>query len=91
MRRGRASATALSGAASRRSMTRRTEERLRTATDRQADQESELRDLEEELADELAEIVDRWDAAADQVETLDVGLEKNDIAIDRVALLWIPR
>lgn len=88
--RGRASATALSGASSRRSMTRRTEERLRTAADRQTDQETELRELEEDLADSLAEIVDRWEASAEKVDTVQVGLEKNDIAVDRVALLWIP-
>jgi hypothetical protein len=89
--RGRASASALSGAASRRSMTRRTQERLRSAAERQTDQEAELRDLEEELAEELREIVDQWEARADRIETLEIGLEKSDIAVERVALLWLPR
>lgn len=72
-------------------MTRRAEERLRTATERQADQEAEIRDLEDELADELRAIVDDWEGRADAVETVQIGLEKNDIAVEEVGLLWIPR
>jgi hypothetical protein len=88
---GRASATALSGAASRRSMTRRTEERLRTASERHADREAEIRELEDELAEEVVKIVDDWEARAERIEPLEVGLEKNDIVVDEVGLLWIPR
>ncbi len=88
--RGRATASGLSGVASRRSMTRRTEERLRSAAERQTDQEAEIHDLEDELADELARIVDEWDAKTERIETVKIGLEKNDIAVDEVALLWVP-
>ncbi len=32
-----------------------------------------------------------WDENAEQVETVHVGLEKNDISVAEVALLWVPR
>ena len=89
--RGRASASGLSGMASRRSMTRRTEERLRTATERQDEQEAKIQDMEDELADELQTLVDEWEARAEALETVEIGLEKNDVAVEEVALLWIPR
>ena len=72
-------------------MTRRAEERLRTATERQADQEAEIREIEDELADELNAIVDEWKERAEVVEPIEIGLEKNDVAVEEVALLWIPR
>jgi hypothetical protein len=89
--RGRASASALSGVASRRSMTRRTEERLRSAEERRLDREEEIRELEDDLAREVEETVDAWMAKAEAVEPVEVGLEKNDIAVDEVALVWVPR
>jgi hypothetical protein len=89
--RGRARASALSGAASRRSMTRRAEERLHTARERERDREEELRELEEELLEDLRAIVGAWAEKADAVEEMEVGLEKGDIHVDEVALLWIPR
>ena len=89
--RGRASAAGLSGVASRRSMTRRAEERLRTATERQAGQEAEIRDLEDELADELREIMDEWEGRAGAVDAVEIGLEKDDVAVEEIGLLWIPR
>lgn len=89
--RGRASAAGLSGVASRRSMTRRAEERLRTATERQGEQEAAIRDLEDELADELRAIVDEWEARAEGVEDVEIGLEKEDVVVDHVGLLWISR
>ncbi|MEJ2504585.1 MAG: hypothetical protein P8177_14955 [Gemmatimonadota bacterium] len=89
--RGRASASGLSGVASRRSTTRRTEERLRSAREREADKEEDIRELEEALAEEVQEIVDAWEARAESVETVEIGLEKDDIAVDEIALLWVPR
>jgi hypothetical protein len=89
--RGRARASGLSGAASRRSMTRRAEERLHTARERERDREEELRELEEELLEDLRRIVAAWAEKADAVEEMEVGLEKGDIHVDEVALLWIPR
>ena len=87
---GRRGSTALKNAASRRSMTRRTEERLESARAKVSDELTELADLEDDLADDLAEIVDDWNAKATKVEQVDIPLEKSDISVRRLELAWIP-
>ena len=80
----------LSGAARRRGQSQRTAERLRTAQSKLADQEAEVIDLERDLMEAVAEVEDKWEDVAAEIETLEVGLEKNDIAVDEVALVYIP-
>ena len=55
------------------------------------DKEEELQELENDLMDDLREIVAEWSDKAGEIEKVDIGLEKNDIHVDEVALLWIPR
>ena len=50
----------------------------------------EMARLEAQLADELAAIDAKWAQAADDIETLEIGLEKTDITVDEVALVWAP-
>ncbi len=52
--------------------------------------EAELEDVETELADELTEIDTRWRAAAAEVTTMSIGLEKTDVKVTHLALAWIP-
>ena len=80
----------LKGASSRRGMSSRTSQRLETAKERVEDETEELGELEEELADELIAIDDRWREAAQAIEAFAVPLEKNDIGVDEIALVWIP-
>ncbi len=87
--RGRSSARSLSGFASRRSMTRRTEERMQTAEGRVAEEQAELADLEKELGDEVQAIVGRWEDAASKAETVKIPLEKSDVSVEQVGLVWI--
>ena len=87
---GKRGSTALKNAASRRSMTRRTEERLESARAKVSDELTELADLEDDLADDLAEIVDDWNAKATEVEQVDIPLEKSDISVRTLGLAWIP-
>jgi hypothetical protein len=87
---GRRNVRALSGAASRRGITRRTAERLDTAKGKMDSVTDEMQDIEQDLADDLAEIQEKWDACADDIEVKAVPLEKNDIAVENVVLLWIP-
>ena len=68
----------------------RTSQRVDTAKNRVEDKALELEELEADLADQITEIDDRWNAVAAEVETMEVGLEKTDITIDEVALIWIP-
>jgi hypothetical protein len=80
----------LRGASSRRGMSERTAQRLETAQGQLAEREADLEDLAAELADELAELNDRWAAVGQEVETVTIGLEKSDISVDEVALVWVP-
>ena len=49
-----------------------------------------MADLETELIGELEDINDRWEQMGTSIEPLEVGLEKNDIQVDEVALIWSP-
>ena len=46
--------------------------------------------METELRHELEQINDRWEAKGDAIEPVEVGLEKNDIDVVELLLLWIP-
>lgn len=87
---GRRRSRSLSGAASRRSQTARTQERLRSAREKLSGKEADLDDLEDDLAEDLMGITDRWNEAALDIATIEIGLEKTDIALDEMALVWVP-
>ena len=87
---GKRRSRSLSGAASRRSQTVRTQERLRSAQEKLSDKAADLVALEDDLADDLMEITQRWNDAAAAIETIEIGLEKTDIAVDELALAWVP-
>ncbi len=87
---GKRRSRSLSGAASRRSQTVRTQERLRSAEEALTDRAGELDALEDDLARDLMEITDRWNDFARERQTIEVGLEKTDIAVAEMALVWIP-
>lgn len=85
---GRRRATSLSSIASRRSTTRRTEERLTSAEARLRDELEDVQELEDELQRDLEAIVRSAAEAADKVEELPVRLEKGDIRVEELALIW---
>lgn len=87
---GRRSTRSLSGFASRRSTTVRTKERLESAKGKAQDVEAEIADLEQDLADELQAIADRWDEAAGRITSHRIPLDRTDIRVDQVVLLWVP-
>jgi hypothetical protein len=87
---GRRSSTGLRQAANRRSQTRRAEERLDTATDRLAMEHQQLVDLEVDLARDVTEITARWEAAAAAVEEMTIPLERSDVRVEPLKLLWLP-
>jgi len=47
-------------------------------------------ELDQELREELEEINDRWEDVGADIETLEIGLEKSDILVEDVTLIWIP-
>ncbi len=87
---GRSRSRGLSSAANRRSQTRRTQERLSSAHEKMADKESDLDELEDELSEDLQAIVGKWNEAAGDIETVEIGLEKTDIRVEEIALVWVP-
>ena len=87
---GRKASTTLGKAASRRTATRNAEARAATAAQALEDKNAALADLEYELEDEFAEITARFEDVAANVETMEVGLEADDVRIAEVRAVWIP-
>jgi hypothetical protein len=50
----------------------------------------DLQELEDQLAADLTDIVAKWDGIAAEVETVEVPLEKGDVSVTAVTLVWIP-
>jgi hypothetical protein len=65
-------------------------ERLETAKNRLEGQHDELADLEQELTEKLTAIQDEWDRKAALIESLSIELEKTDITVDEIAVVWVP-
>jgi hypothetical protein len=91
---GRRSARSIAGKAGsiarRRGRSSEAADRVRSAVNRAEEKAQALDDLEADLADELAAITAEWDAKATAIETLDVPLERSDVRITQLALVWIP-
>lgn len=87
---GKFGTATLSKAASRRSASKKAKSRLVTAADKLSDKQQDLVDLEDELEDALISIQNEHDAMAAQMETLEIGLEKTDIRVADVKLVWVP-
>jgi hypothetical protein len=77
-------------ASSKGGMTKAANERLESARNRLGEGKADLEELESELADELREIADRWDEKAAAIEVVQVPLEKVDVTVDELAVVWIP-
>ncbi len=90
-RRGsRSLAAGLRRASSKRAQTRRVGQRLSTAVSKVEDKQEELEALEEELAEAVLALDETWAEKALAVEEVEIGLEKSDIRVAEVALVWIP-
>jgi len=71
-------------------MVAKAQERLKTAENRYNDLVEDRDELEETLSDDLFEIQQEWADKASDIDTMTVGLEKTDIDIDDITLVWIP-
>jgi predicted nuclease with TOPRIM domain len=76
--------------ASGRGQSTRTKQRLEGVQSELERRTEELEDLEADLQDDIADLVDRWDEVAGKIEAMPVGLERDDLTVDEVALAWIP-
>ena len=91
---GRRSARSLSSAARRMASGNRQsssiEARKHTAQNRVAEKIEAIDQLEADLQDAMIEIDDEWTSKAQTIEQVDVPLEKTDITIEDLILVWIP-
>jgi hypothetical protein len=71
-------------------MANRAEERLKTAENRYNELMEDREELEDALREDLFEIQNEWSEKASEIVSMSVGLEKNDIRVDDVVLVWIP-
>lgn len=82
---------AVSGMAGRRGTISRTTQRREAAEEQAAQVTDDLAELEARLPSELTEIDERWRGAAADIAELTVGLERDDIDVMQVALVWVRR
>ncbi len=80
----------MSSTLSKRRMSGKAEERLRTAENRYAELNDDLEELTQQLVEDLAQIQERWEEKATKIEEIEIGLKKSNISVDEVVLLWIP-
>ncbi len=78
------------GAAGRRTRTAAAGDRLDAAENKLEGLHRQLEDLETELAHDVTDIDARWMAKAKNISTLQVGLERTDVKVTQLALVWIP-
>jgi hypothetical protein len=78
------------GVARRRGRSSEADKRVEVAGNRVEEKAQALADLEADMADELAAIAEAWDAKARAIEPVEVALERSDVRVTDVALVWIP-
>lgn len=71
-------------------MAAKAEERLKTAENRYEDLLDDRDELESKVADDLMAIQDEWQDKVSDIQAMTIGLEKADITIDDLTLVWIP-
>ena len=92
---GRRSSRSILGGVRRASSSRRTSanasERVASAKNRLEEKLDDLEELADTLTDALYDSQDAWEEAAEQVVSYEVGLEKADISVEDVVLVWVPK
>ncbi|MGZ4766843.1 MAG: hypothetical protein ACXV6M_14415, partial [Ilumatobacteraceae bacterium] len=77
-------------AAGRRSRTAAAGDRVDAAENKVEALHQQLDDLEAELTKEVTDIDAKWIAAAKNVTTVPISLERTDVDVTQLALVWIP-
>ena len=85
---GSKSRRVLSTAARKRRMTKSTEGRIKEGKMKISQYEEELESFKEELEDKIADLEDKYYEIADNIKSFEVRLEKDDIIISEVSILW---
>jgi hypothetical protein len=77
-------------AAARRGRTEAAGDRLEAAENKLEGLHRQLEELEIELAQDVTDIDAKWMAAAKNVGDVKIGLERTDVRVTQIALVWIP-
>lgn len=77
-------------AAGRRSRTAAAGDRLDSAENRIQQLQDQMEDLEGQVADDVREIDERWTAVGQEITPMTVPLEKSDVKVTQLALVWLP-
>ncbi len=64
-------------------------ERLETAQNRYNDKLEDLNELRDEVQDDIDQIVFEWQDIAQQVDSYEVSLDKSDISVDDISVVWV--
>jgi hypothetical protein len=51
---------------------------------------AEVEQLETDLAVDLEAITATWSETVEQIEEIQIGLEKTDVTVDELVLVWVP-
>ena len=89
-RTARSIASSLSRGSSRRSRSSRTRQRVSSAEEKAERRIADIEELEAQLVVEVAAIDAKWRDRASDVEPVEIGLEKSDIDVDDIAVVWLP-
>ena len=87
---GGRSRNTISRAATRRSQTRQIEARRQKAEGTKAARLDDLAVLENELAADIIEITSEWDDRAALIEEIEIPLERVDVQVIDMKLVWVP-
>lgn len=87
---GKSGSTALNKAATRRTAAAKASAKADTEAGKYRAKVTELGELEAGLADEVTAIVAKYQELSANVETVDIPLEKSDIRIVDLKLVWVP-
>ena len=65
-------------------------DRLDAAENKLEGLHGQLEDLEAELTQEVTDIDSKWMATAKNITTLSISLERTDVKVTQLVLIWIP-
>ncbi len=87
----RSIARAVTSVSSRHNTATKSDARVDAATGKIEAKNTELADLEQQLAEQLTAIDTKWDAVAKNVTSQDIPLERSDVRVLEVGLIWMPQ
>lgn len=87
---GRSGSTALSNAARRRTASAKATAKAESEQAKYEAKVAELEELEDELAAAIEETTAKFAGLVGQIETVDIPLEKSDVRVAQLKLVWVP-